>query len=452
MAKQYFFGEFVNVDEVTPELLKSLLDTAVKKQKKLLSVPVREIIDYFGRLSDLWKDPMSEIRKEAAEILPQETGLSREMVNYAIDRLAWAIESKGFYQKLSREIGDLDFLDEWKYDLSNRRVRYHPVGTLLHVVSGNVLVGGAFSLAMGCITKNINILKTSSSLQRFPLLFAKSIQISDTGNLIKDTFSIVNWKGGNKDIEQLVKQKCDGFIVWGGEEVVQNYRVGRRNSSRLVEFGPKVSLGIVSEMGWNEADKRSLADLMAQDIALWDQQSCSSPQIIFVENKGVINELAHMLNKSLSKYENILPRGELSFDEEAELCREREVGRFEQALGQVDLITNTSVNWSIIIDYSKSFRLSPLKRSIYLKLIDNLDEFYELLIDYKDYLQTVGFCVSQSQQESVINNLALIGATRISQFGKMVESDIDDPHDGAYATNYYLKVIGVHLMGSRKID
>jgi hypothetical protein len=446
MSQQYVFGDFIDIDEITPSIINDLLRIATEKKKKLLLAPVKDIIDYFGRLSDLWMDPLSDIRKEALEILPLETGLSQEMVTYAIDRLAWSIEAKGFHKKLTREIGDMEMLDNWKYDGVDRRMRYHPLGVLLHVISGNVLVGGAFSLAMGCITKNVNIIKTSSSLQQFPLLFAKSVYVSDTENIIRDTFSVINWKGGNKDIEQIIKQSCDGFIVWGGEDVVQNYRVGRRNSSRLVEFGPKVSLGIVTLKGWEETDKKQMSSSIARDISLWDQQSCSSPQVIFVESENVIHELAQLINIALSEYEKVLPRGTLTFDEEAELCREREVARFEQSLGQVEIITQNTDNWSIIIDYTNNYRLSPLKRSIYLKLVTNLSDFYKKVTDYKDYLQTIGYCVSKSELDGVINNLVLIGATRISQFGKMVESNIDDPHDGAFATNYFTKVVGVHFL------
>lgn len=43
-----------------------------------------------------------------------------------------------------------------------------------------------------------------------------------------------------------MKKKVDGIIAWGGEEMIESYRSNLPKEVKLLDFGPKISLQVIS--------------------------------------------------------------------------------------------------------------------------------------------------------------------------------------------------------------
>ena len=79
-----------------------------------------------------------------------------------MDALAKALE-----KKLDRELRGV-WPGEWSLNSRTRtNLGWQPLGTVLHVLSGNVFLVGLGSLVEGLITGNVNILKMSSGEKIF---------------------------------------------------------------------------------------------------------------------------------------------------------------------------------------------------------------------------------------------------------------------------------------------
>ena len=195
------------------------------------------------------------------------------------------LERKYLENKVRTSLGSIDISDGYIFNpVHNAYFKAHPLGNLLHISPGNVFAGCIDSLINGLLSKNLNILKMASADPVFPLLFAKSIQEADPEKIISDKFVIISFRGGDKRIEYLLKEKCNGIVVWGSSEVAKYYRSTTPAKCRLIEYGPRISLAIVTDKIKNSLNIEKFANNLVTDIVYWEQRACSSPQLLYIEN------------------------------------------------------------------------------------------------------------------------------------------------------------------------
>jgi hypothetical protein len=185
---------------------------------------------------------------------------------------------------------------------------------------------------MGFLTKNISIVKLSQNNQSFPYLFAKSIKDLDKENIIADKFFLCSWSRHDKETESFFKKGVNAIMAWGGEEMLQSYKQDLPFSTKLIDYGPKISFQVVLELNNKDnidSKDTELAKKIAQDVLLWDQSACASPQNLFIVTKNAREdspELRIFLNNIADAIEaHPLKRAPLSDDEQLEI--EKEIAR-----------------------------------------------------------------------------------------------------------------------------
>lgn len=447
MSRHYFFGEFIDKDELTVQDIKTLLGQASLVRDVIQQYPVLNIIRVLSKLREKWLDPDYHLRQKALELLPSIIRFHPAMIQLGIEALGQLLKAEQINKKLLLELGGRERLDRWSYSAEmSGYLLAQPLGIILHVAPSNVFVSAVDSLIHGMITKNVNILKLSNIDPLFPLLFAESIKEVDKYGLLSSSFALVDFRGGNKEIEQEFKQRCNGIIVWGGEETVLSYRQDLPVTTKLIEYGPKYSFGIVTQNGIQVNPPEEIAQKIAHDVVLWEQRACSAPQAIFIENKDGF-ELEPFLGKLAEALEDqlqTLPQGELSLDESVEITKARELGKFQEIFGEGLLLTSSgSCRWTIIYEKSPAYKLSPLNRTIYVKLFRNLEDILGPMEGFGGYIQTVGILASPQETTSLAKRLAAFGATRITELGKMGEGKIGAPHDGTYQLGELIKWVSI---------
>lgn len=449
MSRHYIFGEFIEKDEFSDLDVSSLLDRAEEAREVIQRYPVLNIIRILSKLRELWMDPEYPLRKKTIAILPELIRFHPTMIKIGLDALCSLLKAEHINKKLSLELGGREYLDQWSYSANMEGyLLAQPLGIILHVAPGNVFVSAVDSLIHGMITKNINILKLSKSDPIFPLLFAESLKEVDNYGILSSAFAIVDFKGGNKLIEREFKKRCNGIIVWGGEETVLAYRKELPVTTKLIEYGPKYSFGIITEAGFKSQTIDNITQKVAKDIVLWEQRACSAPQVIFIENSNneqtIIEEFIKSLSSALEKQSEILPQGELSIDEAVEITKVRETGKFQEIFEEGKIsYSQGNTNWTIIYEKSPDYRLSPLNRTIYIKSFHNLEEILGPMSGFGGYLQTAGILASPQETTSIAKRLVSFGCTRITEIGNMGEGKIGAPHDGTYQFEQLIKWVSI---------
>jgi hypothetical protein len=104
--------------------------------------------------------------------------------------------------------------------------------------------------------------------------------VSDLVRALDADCEVADWSSTEQD-DRAVLDGIDGVVLAGGEELIAHYRRVTPVHVRLVEFGPKVSCAAI---GRAPGDLDRLADALIDDVTLFHQGVCSSPQWIFVED------------------------------------------------------------------------------------------------------------------------------------------------------------------------
>lgn len=166
-------------------------------------------------------------------------------------------------------------------------------GLILHLAPSNVPAMFGYSLAIGLLAGNANILRLSSRRggieQALCEIIAQTLDRPEFA-AVKARTALVAYERDNR-ITQALLAGCDGRVVWGGDATVQAVR-SLPMPAHAVElcFADRWSLALLSQRAVAELGEDALADWAHRfynDTYLMDQNACSSPQLVlWLEDGG----------------------------------------------------------------------------------------------------------------------------------------------------------------------
>ena len=310
---------------------------------------------------------------------------------------------------------------------------WSPLGIVLHVLSGNVFLVGIGSLVEGLITGNINIIKMSSSEKCFMPRLVQSFIDCDDDKVVSQSIALIDYSATDVSVISALKKKVDGIVVWGGEQAVRAYRDDLPARTRLVVFGPKLSIAVVTRGGLDSEGADKIAGQLANDIAIWDQNACTAPQMCYVETLANARLFVGKLADALAKVELELPAGTVDTHVAVEIQKMRGVFEVAEAQGEgMEFGSRENVNWTVVLDQGLAIEPSPLHRTIRIVPFEKRADILAKAGELRGYLQTVGLATNPGSRMEWFSELAGAGALRIVDIGTMAGGEIDDPHDGIY--------------------
>lgn len=160
-------------------------------------------------------------------------------------------------------------------------------GTILHIAPSNIPINFAYSLLMGLLPGNSNIVRLPS--KKYPqnqILLDILEQTLKEDKFRELQYSIIFCRTHRNSLEL---QKCvsqvDGLVVWGGDATVNEFRkLFKKPRCVEVYFPNRVSSAVLHAQNYLElsADARmKLARGFYNDTYLVDQNACSSPSTVF---------------------------------------------------------------------------------------------------------------------------------------------------------------------------
>ncbi len=431
-VKLYIFGDIVELKgKLNKNQINEILDKAHDLKHSIQKVSVKEIVDLLDRVADQWDNPDYIYRKIALEQVPDRIGFSKEMVNAGIETMIDLMRKENLITRLNCDLGNIEYLDNWTLDKNFKGyIKAKPLGVVAHVSAGNVFVGGVDSIIQGIITKNVNIMKMSSVDPIFPVLFAESLKSLDTKGIISKSLALLTWKGGDEEVESVLKQRCNGIVVYGGRDTVLSYRKGLGLHTKLIEYGPKYSFVIVDK---NELEKRGIkkvSRLIARDATMWEQSACSSPHVVYVNDYNTAYKLLDSIAEALEYWTKIYPNGKIDYDKATEITKFRELTKVEKAMDKADYRFSPDLKWSVILQKEPHFQTSCLNRTLIIKPVKDIDQIINVIKEMGEYIQTVAIVASDEDSKDIASKLADIGADRFVEPGRMAVRKHGTPHDG----------------------
>ena len=453
MKDWYCFGEFRRDPRITPELMEEVLAQARRRAEHQRRVPLEAMLEVLEEAGRRLADPDHPVRREAMERLPELVGFSPPMVAAALDTLCDILEGDNLLRRLDCDLGDARSLDFYTYHHRFQGyLRALPRGVVAHVAAGNVFVGALDSLVQGIVTKNANLLKMSGDDTFFPLLFARLLAECDPRGVVTGAFALLPFRGGRRDLEELIKTRCDVVIVYGGAEAVAAYREGLGPRTKLVEYGPKYSLVVVTAAELARRGAEAVAAQVARDVTMWEQSACSSPHAVYVCAEAEGDQVPRAAARSLARHQardfarrlaaaledlaRTYPHGHIPVDEQVEITRERELAKVAQTLDEAELIVPARhrQDWTVILEYDPAFHVSPHHRTVFVKPLERLEELGPTLAPYGEFLQSVALVTAPEEALRLARELAWLGADRFTEPGDMSRRKHGTPHDGTRGT------------------
>lgn len=423
------FADGVSLDGAkTAELCR----LAASRRSEAAAYPLDKVLSLLGRVRARWQDPSYGPRRKAERELPRVTGFSPAMVRLGLEELAWTLEPEMLRRKLDCELPGWDGFGT---------CRWEPLGVVLHVLAGNVFVGAAGSLVEGLLTRNVNILKMSSSEGAFLPLLLKSLREEDQDGVVSRCLFAVSFSSEDEGVAAEFKRNADAVAVWGGEGAVRGWRDGLPVRTRLIVFGPKISAAVVTSRGLREEGVERIASSLAAEASIWDQNACTAPQVCYVQGADNARRIVEALPKALEKEARRLPPGLPGADAAVEIRKLRDIFEIAEARGEGMLRHPRDLSWTVVLDKDPALTPSPLHRTLQVVPVARLEPVMREMEALRGYVQTVGLAASSGEREGLADRFSQAGAVRVLALGQMAFGEGEDPHDGAMDLPQFMRLV-----------
>lgn len=403
------------------------------REAYLSKLTTTEIVDKIDSAVQKWLDPAYPLRITAESLLPVITGYDPEVVRLHMKRYMRTFRRKELLRFLDEEFDPPAMLDEYRPRKSGGMSKAYGPELIFHVFAGNVPGVQLWSLIMGLIVKSASLGKTSFDEPLFPVLFAASL--AEVDPRLADCIAVLPWKGGTETLEAPAIQAAEAIIVYGSDRAVESLRSRTPSTKKMVRFGNKISFAMIGKEALTPDHYAETVRLLAEDVAIYDQQSCLAPQMVFVERGGSVSpqQFAQLLAAELERYRK-WRRAPIT-DEEAVAIRSLR-SRYEMeslTRGKKMVFASSSgTAWTVIAHEYAGFEGSPLNRTIHVYPVGDLLEVAYHISPYRSYLQSCGLAAEARRLSELADGLGRAGVNRISAVGRMHMAPAGWHHDGRF--------------------
>ncbi|MDT0464417.1 acyl-CoA reductase [Streptomyces gibsoniae] len=426
-------GEFVD-DAEAARRLAALPELAGRVLARAL--PTDVVLGACAAVSSELADPASALHTRLAAHLPADEA------GAALAELASALTRNALERKLRRELGGLRPERLTRPDA--RETVYEswaPVGLLVHIAPGNAATVAPLSVVEGLLAGNLNILKTSSADTALALDLLAALGAADTTGLIAERVVALRFPSSRREWLRTLCGQADAIAVWGGEDAVAAVSDLAPPGCRIVEWGHRISFAYLTREA--AADAGTL-DALAEDVCRFDQQACSSPQVVYLdtENAEEVWAFAERFAEHLAKISATWPAPRPSTAEQAEITTVEQLARLERHLGLTRVIAAADGSWRVLADTRPALDASPLHRSVRVKPLPR-HAVTATLRPMRRYLQTMAIGGGRADVAELARAAFAAGVTRVTPIGSMLEGYEGEPHDGVYALQRYSRRVSV---------
>ena len=206
-----------------------------------------------------------------------------------------------FFQKLSTQLlknqSAKDYPDVisyafWCRDASLRVMKKNYVGKqlrlgrgiLFHIAPSNVPVNFAYSMTVGLLAGNANVVRVPTS--KFPqvdIICSAIRELIETAEFqsIKNHIVLLRYEK-NDVITNYFSANCDVRLIWGGDKTISDIRRSPLSARAFdLTFADRYSLCVIDSASYiDSADPSRVALDFYNDTYLFDQNACTAPHLV----------------------------------------------------------------------------------------------------------------------------------------------------------------------------
>ena len=222
-----------------------------------------------------------------------------------------------------------------------------------------------------------------------------------------------------KDLQEAMAQAVDGAMIWGGEEAVSQIRaLPFPHWARIAVFGPRISVAAMDAGAWgNPYEQDSWCRRIARDVWQFDQQACSSPQVLFLEKGGSqsTGQFLLSLQRAFETENQAHPRRTILGALTSAICHARASWLLKDTAHQA--VFPKSPDWTLLFGSGSDLPQPIQGKTLMVLEVENL---LEAVSKFDGNVQTLGLGMADPENE---RKLALLagrrGVDRIVKLGRM---------------------------------
>lgn len=319
---------------------------------------------------------------------------------------------------LVRELGREALLNRWAPD-GRARLKAWPLGVVGHWAAGNVEIQPVLSMTCSLLGGNASLVRIPTALTDQTLRLLQKMMQSDEHGILTARVALCSFDHDREDLQEAMARAVDGAMIWGGAEAIRTIRaLPFPARARLACFGPRMSAAAMDAETWCDSQERkSWCQRLARDVWQFDQQACSSPQVLFLEAQkghspsGFLQDL-----KVAFEVENRFhPRQAIQAATTSSICRARASWSLEQSENLA--LFPMGPDWTILFGRGSAL---PLPTQGKVLTVLEVDDLCEPIAQFDGTVQTLGLAIKDREKEEKLTAAAAMrGVDRIVKLGRM---------------------------------
>lgn len=158
-------------------------------------------------------------------------------------------------------------------------------GMSFHIAPSNVPVNFAYSLAAGLLSGCTCLVRASAKqFDQVEIICGHISEIlsSNEHKAVKDRLAVVRYDR-NEAVNSLFSERAMVRVIWGGDQTIAAIRRSPLPPrAKEIDFADRYSMAVIDPVYYLEScDKARVAQDFYNDTYLFDQNACTSPQLIF---------------------------------------------------------------------------------------------------------------------------------------------------------------------------
>lgn len=277
--------------------------------------------------------------------------------------------------------GNNSFPDGFLDSGNGFKMMAQPRGVVCHWVASNVPTLSFFSLIMGILTKNGNVLKVSEENKDILIALIRCLSElkadldgkEHSGMDIVKAISVVSFDSKETAHSEAFSMIADCKIIWGGGDSVKSITaLPQKETCETIPFGPKYSFGVFDRASVEGADFRAALKKTLQDILLFNQMACSSPQVLFFEKSGKpLKEIAQIMEEEFKRMPKQLLGRPIPQYIASKIVNARGMYMLSE---DRDVVASEGLDWTILISNEPGLEEPIHGGCIFIKEVGDIDE------------------------------------------------------------------------------
>jgi hypothetical protein len=319
---------------------------------------------------------------------------------------------------IARELGANSVDGGWT-EYGRARCKAFPLGVIGHWPAGNVEIQPILSMTCALLGGNAALVRIPTGLVDLTRILIEKLAQSDSEERLTSRIFMAAFDHSRRDLQEAMARSVDGAMIWGGQEAVLEVRsLPFPHWARMAVFGPRISVAAMDAGAWSDpVDQKTWCLRMARDLWQFDQQACSSPQVLYVEKRAGVStaEFFSALQHAFENENKAHPRQTIPATLTSTIARARASWLLEDPSHKA--VFPMGPDWTLLFGTGSDIPQPVQGKTLTVLEVDDLADAVSKL---DGNVQTLGLGMADAEKEKELASLAgQRGVDRIVKLGRM---------------------------------